>query len=171
MIGLKFLVSLWQIQCRSWELLHIPFGLCMGAVSVLSCRQQASRVLGISPYYWGKRSGSGRWWTDVFLPCWTVHDHDKVSEIKGILPPLHVYLLLFSNCTGLSLGCFPCLVCIHPLFLYVFCSPPIGVLFRRFWYLEVALVPSGTVNTYVVTHRSQCLVTVFCFVLGNKLLG
>lgn len=55
-----FLMLLVLADVIPLELLHVPFGLCAGAVSVLSCRQQACRVLGISPYYWGKRSDSGR---------------------------------------------------------------------------------------------------------------
>lgn len=94
------------------------FWLCPGVVSVLSCRQRASRVLDISPYYWGKRRGSGRWWTNIFLPCWTIHDHDKVSGIKGILAPLGVYLLLLSSKLLYQLTCFdsfPYIFYIHPL--------------------------------------------------------
>lgn len=82
-ITLEFFTSLWQM----WQILGTVACSCWlrpGGVSVLPCRQRASGVLGISPHYWGKRRVSGRWWTSVFLPCWTIHDDDKVSGIKRI---------------------------------------------------------------------------------------
>lgn len=82
-IALEFSMGLRQM----WHILGTVACSCWlhpGGVSVLPCRQRASGVLGISPHYWRKRRGSGRWWTNIFLPCWTVHDDDKVSGIKGI---------------------------------------------------------------------------------------